>query len=111
MAILKNPWLDVFSRSYQSIKSQLVQNMRTKLPEVTDYSEGNIFIILLSMWSSVAEVIHYYLDNMARETFFISARRYSSLVKHSKLVDYHIKAAIPASTDVLIQINNGDIAK
>ena len=82
MAILKNPWLDVFSRSYQSIKSQLVQNMRTKLPEVTDYSEGNIFIILLSMWSSVAEVIHYYLDNMARETFFISARRYSSLVKH-----------------------------
>lgn len=111
MAILKNPWLDVFSRSYQSIKSQLVQNMRTKLPEVTDYSEGNIFIILLSMWSSVAEVIHYYLDNMARETFFISARRYSSLVKHSKLVDYHIKAAIPASTDVLIQINNGDVAK
>ena len=48
---------------------------------------------------------------MARETFFISARRYSSLVKHSKLVDYHIKAAIPASTDVLIQINNGDMAK
>lgn len=26
-------------------------------------------------------------------------------------MDYHIKAAIPASTDVLIQINNGDIAK
>lgn len=111
MAILTNQWVDVFSRSYQSIKNGLLQRMRTKLPEVTDQSEGNIFIILISMWSAIAETIHYYMDNMARETFFITARRYSSLIKHARLVDYHINAAIPASVDLLIRTNNGDVAK
>lgn len=111
MAILTNQWVDVFSRSYQSIKNGLLQRMKTKLPEVTDQSEGNIFIILISMWSAIGETIHYYMDNMARETFFITARRYSSLIKHARLVDYHIKAAIPASADLLIRTNNGDVAK
>lgn len=110
MAILTNPWQDVFSRSYQQIKSGLIQRMRVKLPEVTDHSEGNVFIILISMWASVAEVIHYYMDNMARESFFSTARRYSSLIKHAKLVDYHIKAAIPSSADILLQIGKGEIS-
>lgn len=110
MATPKNNWQDVFSRSYQQIKNGLLQRMRSRLPEVTDHSEGNIFIILISMWASIAEIIHYYMDNMARETFFSTARRYSSLVKHAKLVDYHIKAAIPASADILIQIGDGELA-
>lgn len=111
MANITNPWQDVFARSYQQIKKTILQKMRDKLPEVTDFSEGNIFIILISMFASVAEVIHYYLDNMARETFFSVARRYSSLIKHAKLVDYHIKAAIPASVDILFTIGeNAEIA-
>lgn len=43
---------------------------------------------------------------MARETFFPTARRYSSLYKHSKLVDYHIKSAIPASVDLTLYKSN-----
>lgn len=111
MAAITNPWQDVFLRSYTQIKNGLIQRMRTKLPEVTDYSEGNIFIILISMWAAIAEVIHYYIDNMGRETFFTTARRYSSLIKHAKLVDYHVKAAIPASADILLQLEDGAISK
>lgn len=102
-----NPWLTPYQRSFDSIKAKLKTSLNKNVPEITDFSEGNIFIIIISIFSAIAEVLHYYIDNMARETFFSTARRYSSLYKHAKLVDYHIKAANPASTDIYINTLDG----
>lgn len=102
-----NEWLTPYQRSYNSIKTKLLNSLRSKVPEITDYTEGNIFIILISMFAAIAEVIHYYIDNMARETFFPTARKYSSLYKHAKLVDYHIKCAVPASVDIIFSLDGG----
>lgn len=102
-----NPWLTPYQRSFDSIKSKLVSSLKTNVPEITDFSEGNIFIILISIFAAIAEVLHYYIDNMARETFFYTARRYSSLYKHAKLVDYHIKAANPASSNIYVSTKDG----
>lgn len=101
-----NPWLTPYQRSYNDIKAKLISELRNRVPEITDFSEGNIFILIISIFAAIAEVIHYYIDNMARETFFPTARRYSSLYKHSKLVDYHIKSAIPASVDLTLYKSN-----
>ena len=106
MSVL-NPWLNPFQRSYQQIKDKLIEDMRMKLPELTDFSEGNIFIVLISMFAAIAEVLHYYIDNMSRETFFSTARRYSSLVKHAKMVDYHIKCGIPSMVDLVVSRVDG----
>ena len=80
---ITNPWLTPYQRSYQQIKSKVLDKLKDiKDPKgntlITDYSEGNIFVLILSIFSSIAEVIHYYIDNMARETFFSTARRYDS---------------------------------
>lgn len=99
---VSNPWLNPFQRSYNQIKSKLIENLKVQVPELTDFSEGNIFVLLISLYAAIAEVLHYYIDNMARESFFTSARRYSSLVKHAKLVDYHSHAGIPSTVDLLI---------
>lgn len=101
MSVL-NSWLTPFQRSYNQIKSKLIEKLKLQVPELTDYSEGNIFILIISLFAAIAEVLHYYIDNMARETFFISSRRFSSVIKHSKLVDYHMHAGIPYSVDVII---------
>lgn len=98
----KNPWLTPYQRSFNDIKQQILLKMRSNVPEITDYTEGNILVVIVSIFSAIAEVLHYYIDNIARETFFTTARRYSSLYKHAKLVDYHIKAGIPASTDLIL---------
>lgn len=99
---VSNNWLTPFQRSYNQIKSKLIEQLKLQVPELTDFSEGNIFILLLSLFAAIAEVLHYYIDNMARETFFISSRRFSSVIKHAKMVDYHIHAGIPYSVDVTI---------
>lgn len=104
---ITNKWLNPYQRSYQQIKAKLVESlMGLKDPQgqklITDYSEGNILIIILSLFAAIAEVLHYYVDNMARETFLSTARRYDSLVKHGALVDYHARAAIAATVDVIL---------
>lgn len=99
---MNNPWLNPLQRSYNQIKSTLISKLKISIPEITDYSEGNIFVIIISIFAAIAEVIHYYIDSTAQETFFITARRYSSLYKHSKLLDYHIKAGIPSSVDLVL---------
>ena len=104
---ITNKWLNPYQRSYQQIKAKLVESLMglkdsqgQKL--ITDYSEGNILIIILSLFAAIAEVLHYYVDNMAWETFLSTARRYDSVVKHGALVDYHARAAIAATVDVIL---------
>ena len=101
-----NNWLNPYQRSFNDIKAKLISELRLQIPEITDYSEGNIFVIIISIFAAIAEVIHYYIDNMAREAFLPTTRRYSSLYKHAKLVDYHIKSAIPATVDVILYKND-----
>lgn len=104
---ITNKWLNPYQRSYQQVKAKLVESLMGLKDKdgqklITDYSEGNILIIILSLFAAIAEVLHYYVDNMARETFLSTARRYDSVVKHGALVDYHARAAIAATVDVIL---------
>jgi len=104
---VSNPWLNPLQRSYQQIKTKLIEDLRGIKDDkgntlITDYSEGNILIMIISMFSAIAEVLHYYIDNMGRETFFSTARRYDSLVKHGTLVDYRVKGAVAPTVDVVL---------
>lgn len=97
-----NPWLNPYQRSYEDIKNGILRRVQKTVPGMTDISEGNIFVLIISAFAAIAEVLHYYIDNMAREAFFPTARRFSSLMKHSKLVDYHIKSAVAPTVDVIL---------
>lgn len=104
---ITNKWLTPYQRSFQQIKDKLLEKLKDiknsqGKPLITDYSEGNIFILIISMLASIAEILHYYIDNMARESLFTTARRYDSLVKHGNLIDYHPHGATSSTVDVVI---------
>lgn len=44
-----NPWLTPYQRSYNDIKAKLISELRNRVPEITDFSEGNIFILIISI--------------------------------------------------------------
>lgn len=107
MSNITNPWLGTYQRSYQQIKSKLIEGLSNIKDDngkqlITDVSEGNILIIVISMFAAIAEVLHFYIDNAGRESFLPTARKYSSVLKHGKLVDYHARAAIAATVDVTL---------
>lgn len=105
---LKNPWVNYITRSYQDIKTSILTKLSVATPEITDHSDSNILIIVIDIFAGIAEMINYYIDNMSREAFVTTARRYSSMIKHARLIDYRVKAAIPSTVDIIVTFLNTD---
>ena len=104
---ITNPWLTPYQRSYHQIKQKLIEGLKSITDSngrqlVTDVSEGNILVIVISMFAAIAEVLHYYIDTKAREFFLPTARRYTSLQALGNLVGYYPHGATAATTDLVI---------
>lgn len=106
---LENTWIGYVTRSYEQIKKSLLDRLRVVVPEITDYSESHILIIIISMFAGIAEMLGLYIDNLAREAFLATARRYTSVVKLIKILDYRIKTSNPASATLQLTFIWGNL--
>lgn len=102
---LTNTWIGYVQRTYQQIKTQVLQNMAARVPEITDHTEGDIFVKMVGIWGGMVEMLGYYVDNAAREAHISSCRLYPSAVKLAKIVDYRVKSKIAATADLLFTID------
>lgn len=108
--IINNSWVGYLTRSYIDIKKSIIKRLSTYTPEITDFSEGNPLVILVSIFAGIAEMLGYYIDNQARESFIITARKYASVRLHAQGLDYHVRAAYPATADILFKtVNNSGV--
>jgi len=99
---LNNPWVGYITRNYLQIKTDLLSRLGTSVPELSDHSQSNIMVVILDIFAGITEMLNYYIDNMAREAFISTARKYSSMVRLTRLIDYRIKASISAKVDVSV---------
>lgn len=93
MAII-NTWVGYLTRSATEIKKSVLTRLASRCPEITDKSDSNILIIIIEIFAGIAEMLNYYIDNVARESFLPTVRRYSSILKLVQLIDYRVKAAM-----------------
>lgn len=100
---MKNPWVGYTNRSFNSIKTAIIEKLKINVPELTDFSPSNLMMVIVDIFAGVAEMINYYIDNVARELFIPTARRLSSVIKLASLVSYNGKAATPSITTVKVQ--------
>lgn len=99
---MKNPWIGYFDRTYEQIKAKVL----SKLPaELTDHTESSTPIKLVSVWSGIAEMLGYYIDNKGRETFIGTCRLYRSAVEHSRSNDFRIHSYLPSSAVLKLTLN------
>ena len=103
--ILTQTWVGYLDRSYEQIKKSCLARLGVTNPEITDYSESNILIIIISMIAGIAEMLNLYIDNMARECFIGVARKYDSVVRTANLMDYQPKARSRASVVITFTLN------
>ncbi len=106
MANINNKWVGYLDRSYQLVKAKLVGRLQVNAPELTDHTENNPLIIILSMFAGVSEMLNYYIDNLSQEAFLESARKYSSIIGLTRVLDYRVEASSPETVDIQFTLSD-----
>lgn len=85
----KNVPINYYSRDYQSIKQSLVEHAKRYYPEVyKDFNEASFGSMMLDTVSYVGDVLSFYLDYQANESFLDTATELKNVVKLSKQLGY-----------------------
>jgi hypothetical protein len=106
MANLENNWVGYVTRSFEQIKSDILKKLPLAAPEITDHTENNILIRMISIWAGLLEMLGYYTDNSAREAHLSTARLFKSAVKIARTHDYRVMGRLAASVNLTFTLDN-----
>ncbi len=90
---------------YFDILKNLLQWVRTNVPEITDESDEEPFIQLLRAWALAHHHSNVMLDVVANETLLPTARLLESVRSQLKLIDFRLSQATPAQTEVILKFS------
>jgi len=98
--------IDYLARDYSSFRSALVGLIPAKVPEWTDRSEADFGIVLIELFSYMADILSYYQDRIANEAFLNTAQERRSVIDHLQLIGYELQGAAPASARLSVIVSN-----
>lgn len=97
---LTNPWVGYFDRSYEQIKQACLDKLAVLVPEMTDHTDSNIAVRIISAWAGIAEQLGYHVDAMAREAYIETCRLHSSAMSIANQLDYRVHAWVAATVEL-----------
>jgi hypothetical protein len=97
---------DYTSRDFLSIRQDLLARAEKTIPEWngTDSSEfANVFV---DLWAYMGDILHFYVDRAAGETFLETATQRESIQAIANLLDYIPASARAARGQVTVKLNS-----
>jgi hypothetical protein len=64
-------------------------------------------ITLLELWAAVADVLTFYQERIANEAFLRTARERDSVLRLVRLIDYHLRPGLAATTHLAFTVDDG----
>jgi hypothetical protein len=117
------PSFDYTSRDYLSIRQDLLDRASSLIPEWTNRNSSDFGVVLVDLWAYLGDILHYYVDRAAAETYLGTAINTSSVMALANLFDYRpsyqtaavgyvtLSATTPNhSNTIIIPANTGFVA-
>jgi hypothetical protein len=93
------------ARDYDSFLRSMQAMIPAKLPEWTDYtSEADFGNVLLQLFANMGDLLSYYQDRVANESFLSTAQTRRSVIEHLRLIGYRLATAAPASSVLTVSV-------
>lgn len=90
--------VDYMARDCDSLLQAMRDQIPSILPEWTDYtSEADFGNALLQLFAHMGDILSYYQDRIANESFLGTAQTRQSIIQHLRLIGYRLSTAAPAS--------------
>ena len=81
--------INYLSRDFDSIKSDLIRYAQRYYPDTfRDYSTAGFGALMLDTVAYVGDVLSFYLDYQANESFLATAIEYENILKHGEAMGY-----------------------
>lgn len=94
---------DYSSRDFDTIRKDLLARADRVLPEWTDRDPSDFGMMLLDLWAYSADVLHYYIDRAAGESFLETATQRESVLALANLLDYVPRGRSSATGSLTLQ--------
>ncbi|HEY4240008.1 MAG TPA: baseplate J/gp47 family protein [Kofleriaceae bacterium] len=101
----QTPPIDYTNRDYASLRQALLDLARYRLPEWTDRSPADLGVLMVDLFSYAADVVLYYQDRIANESFLPTAVERRSVMNLLRLVGYELAPPVPAATELTLVFN------
>lgn len=113
------PIIDYMARDYESLLKAMHDVVPSKLPEWKDFAnEADFGNVLLELFAHMGDILSYYQDRIANESFLGTARTRRSVIEHLRLIGYKLATAVPsaaklnvtvpATVNAVVTVNAGD---
>jgi baseplate J-like protein len=111
--------IDYMARDYETLLKAMYDLVPSKLPQWKDFNnEADFGNVLLELFAHIGDILSYYQDRVANESFLGTAQTRRSVIEHLRLIGYKLSTAVPAaaSLDVtvpgtvnnMVVVNQGD---
>ena len=97
---------DYTNRDYTSIRNDLLNRASVIFPEWTSRDSSDFGMLFVDLVSYMGDILHYYVDQAARESFLETATRRSSLLAIASLLDYIPHGRTSAQTTITLNATN-----
>src|SRR5262247_2038150 len=113
------PVVDYMARDYESLLRAMYDLVPSKLPEWKDFNnEADFGNVLLELFAHIGDILSFYQDRVANESFLGTARTRRSVIEHLRLIGYELATAapaaaalslaVPAAVTATVTVNRGD---
>jgi len=97
--------IDYMARDYDSLLQSMRELIPTKLPEWQEFAaEADFGNVLLQLFAHLGDLLSYYQDRIANESFLGTAQTRRSIIHHLRLIGYRLATATPASTTLTVYV-------
>jgi hypothetical protein len=93
---------DYTSRDYFSIKEDLLARAEQVLPEWTSRDSSDFGMLLVDLWAYMGDILHYYVDKSAQESFLETSTQRESILAIANLLDYIPSGRTPAQSSIIL---------
>lgn len=94
--------IDYTNKDYQALRAAMLALATEKLPEWTDHSANDLGVVLLELFAYMGDILLYYQDRIANESYLDTAVERQSIVNLLRLIGYELRPSTPASADLTL---------
>ena len=101
----EQPVIDYMARDYESLLQAMRDQIPQKLSQWTDFAnEADFGNVLLELFAYIGDILSYYQDRVANESFLGTAQTRRAVIQHLRLIGYELGTAAPAAAALSLAV-------